>query len=467
MRRLIPERLPRHLPLKNNSRLIEAWNSLRPNKFFNQKVMSKKLRILYAAGCGDVISTYKHWVQGQDDPSQLAITYSGQFYEVCRDLDAQAYVISSCEERQILHDGQFLIEHRPMPLRSSSGLLYHLALLLYGLRLISSAVRFRADVAVVSNGTTHWFILSLLPWFGVAVIPSLHCTLWRKYIPQRNVEKLILRLSHYFFANGCAAILTISEDISEQVAQLAANKDRKILKFSPTYRRKQFAGIDAPDKKRKPFRVLFASRIEQDKGVFDLLEIAKRLAALGRQDITFELCGSGSALESVRLAAKLGGIDSHFICHGHCNKQKMRQILNQTHVVIVPTKSDFLEGFNKVVAEGILSGRPVVTSSVCPAISSVRDAVVEVPPDDINSYTDALLKLCDNHEFYEQKRHNCLGVQEQFYDNERSWGTALKSVLMQFIPSCPVNDNSQGEVGSEELLGVNSGNRSNALNFRV
>lgn len=422
--------------------------------------MSKKLRILYAAGCGDVIGTYKYWVEGQDDPSQLSITYSSQFYEVCRDLDAQAYVISSCEERKFLHESQFLIEHRPIPLRSSSGLLYHLGLLWYGLRLIASAIHFRADVAVVSNGTTHWFILSLLPWFGVAVIPSLHCTLWRKYIPQGKAEKLILRLSHYFFANGCAAILTISDDISEQVAQLTANKDGKILKFSPTYRRHQFAGIDAPDKKRKPFRVLFASRIEQDKGVFDLLEIAKRLAALGRQDITFELCGGGSVLESVRLAAKVAGIDSHFVCHGHCNKQKMRQILNQTHVVIVPTKSDFLEGFNKVVAEGILSGRPVITSAVCPAISSVWDAVVEVPPDDINSYTDALLKLCDNPEFYEQKRQSCLGMQEQFYDNERSWGTVLKSVLilLMLVLSCGLNDNFQAGVESQELLAASSVN---------
>jgi glycogen(starch) synthase len=396
--------------------------------------MSKKLRILYAAGCGNVIGTYKHWVVGEDDPSQLSNTYSGQFYDVCRDLDAEAYVISSCEERKSLQDGRFLIEHRPIPLRSSSGLLYHLGQLWYGLWLIASAIRFRADVAVVSNGTTHWFILSLLPWFGVAVIPSLHCTLWRKYIPKRKVEELILKLSHYFFASSCTAILTISDDISNQVAELTDNKHGKILKFSPTYRRDQFAGIDSPDKKRKPFRVLFASRIEQDKGVFDLLEIAKRLATLGRQDITFELCGDGSALESVRVAAKLEGIDSHFVCHGHCNKQKMSQILNRMHVVIVPTKSDFIEGFNKVVAEGILSGRPVVTSGVCPAIYSMQDAIVEVPPDDINSYTDALLKLCDDHEFYEQKRESCLGVQSQFYDTQRSWGTLLKSVLIQFVP---------------------------------
>jgi glycosyltransferase involved in cell wall biosynthesis len=396
--------------------------------------MSKKLRILYAAGCGNVIGTYKHWVVGQDDPSQLSNTYSGQFYDVCRDLDAEAYVISSCEERKSLHDGRFLIEHRPIPLVSSSGLLYHLGQLWYGLRLIASAIRFRADVAVVSNGTTYWFILSLLPWFGVAVIPSLHCALWRKYLPKRKVEELILKLSHYFFASSCTAILTISDDISNQVAQLTANKHGKILKFSPTYRPEQFAGIDTPDKERKPFRVLFAGRIEQDKGVFDLLEIAKRLATLGRQDITFELCGDGSALESVRAAAKLEGIDSQFVCHGHCNKEKMSQILNRMHVVIVPTKSDFIEGFNKVVAEGILSGRPVVTSAVCPAIYSMQDAIVEVPPDDINCYTDALLKLCDDREFYEQKRQSCLGLQAQFYDTQRSWGTLLQSVLIQFVP---------------------------------
>ncbi len=392
--------------------------------------MSKKLRLLYAAGPGDVIGTYSYWVKGKDDPSQVSITYSSQFYEVCCALDAQAYVISSCSERKFLRDERFTIEHRPNPLGRASGFLYHLGQLWYGLQLLASAVRFRANFAVVAGGTTHWFVLSLLPWFGVRVIPSLHCVLWRKYVPQSMTEKFILRLSRNFFACICTAILTASDDISKQLAQLTTSQHLPIVQFLPTYLRTEFAEVGVPDERHSPFRVLFAGRIERDKGVFDLLEIAKRFVAEGRPDITFDLCGSGSVLESLLLAAKEAGVDSHFVCHGHCNKPKMRQMFNRAHAVIVPTRTDFVEGFNQVVVEGVLSNRPVITSTVCPALSYVRDAVVEVPPDDTKSYGDALLKLCDDQEFYEEKRRNCLALQEQFYDISRSWGVALKSTIV-------------------------------------
>jgi len=101
----------------------------------------------------------------------------------------------------------------------------------------------------------------------------------------------------------------------------------------------------------------------------------------------------------------------------------------------VPTRTGFAEGFNKVVAEGILSCRPVVTSAVCPALPYVRDAVVEVAPDDIMGYSNALLKLCDDRQFYEQKRQSCLGLQEQFYDHSKGWGGALKSILLSLQES--------------------------------
>lgn len=310
--------------------------------------ISKPLRILYAAGPGDLIGTYNYWINGQDDPSQVSITYSSQFYEVCCALDAEGYVISSCDKKELVHDGRFVLEHRPIPFCSASGLLYHLGQLWYGLRLLISAVRFRADVAVVSSGTTYWFVLSLLAWLGVPVVPSLHCVLWRKYASQRMVERLILRLSCNLFATGCTAILTASEDISEQVVQLTSNRHQPLVKFLPTYRRTEFADVTVPDNKRSPFRVLFAGRIERDKGVFDLLDIAKRFAAEGRQDITFDLCGGGSALELLCLAAKQARVDSCFVCHGHCNKPQMRKMFKRTHVVVVPTKTSFVEGSTKL-----------------------------------------------------------------------------------------------------------------------
>lgn len=39
------------------------------------------IKILYAAGPGDIVQTYKYWLNGVDDPSQVALTYSKQFYE--------------------------------------------------------------------------------------------------------------------------------------------------------------------------------------------------------------------------------------------------------------------------------------------------------------------------------------------------------------------------------------------------
>jgi glycosyltransferase involved in cell wall biosynthesis len=397
--------------------------------------MTKRLRILYAAGPGDVVGTFNYWVTGQDDPSQVAITYSSQFYEVCRELDAESYVISSCRQRKFFYDGQFTIKHRPIPFQFSSALLYHLGQVLNGLWLIVSAIGFRANVAVVVDGTTHWFVLSLLSWLGVQVIPSMHCSLWRKYVPPSKVQRLILRLSRHFFTRDCAGVLAVSDEISDQVAQLTGSKQRLVRRFTPSYRQDEFAGIEPPSEKRSPFRVLYVGRIEREKGVFDLLDVAKHLKAIGRDDITFDLCGNGSMLESLRRDAKQAGVNARFVCHGHCNKQKMRRMFSRSHAIIVPTRTEFAEGFNKVVAEGILSGRPVVTSAVCPALPYVRDGVVEVPPNDIMGYYNALLKLCDDRQFYEQKHQSCLGLQEQFYDQSKGWGGALKSILVSIQES--------------------------------
>src|SRR5205814_1764003 len=94
-----------------------------------------------------------------------------------------------------------------------------------------------------------------------------------------------------------------------------------------------------------------------------------------------------------------------------------------------PTTTDFPEGFNQVVVEGILAGRPVITSSVCPALDYVRDAVVEVPPDDVNAYHDAVLRLHDDVALYEQKRAASVSLQGQFYDPKRGWAEALLTAL--------------------------------------
>jgi glycosyltransferase involved in cell wall biosynthesis len=291
-----------------------------------------------------------------------------------------------------------------------------------------TALRFRADAVIVSSGTCHWFPLVVFRWFGGKVIPSLHCVLWRKNHPPSGLNQFIQSLDGRCFIRS-ASILSASQDITHQVEELTACRQAPIVEFLPTYRSGAFDGDLPPPEPQRPFRVLYAGRIERDKGVFDLLAIARQFAAAGRTDIEFDLCGTGSHLEELRQQSEAEGLLDRFRCHGHGDRSVMRTMFAKAHVVIVPTTSAFVEGFNQVVAEGVLSGRPVITSSVCPALEYVRDAVVEVPVDDVAAYGDAILRLCDEEAFYQARCRGCRDAQAQFYDVSRSWGAAVKRVL--------------------------------------
>jgi glycosyltransferase involved in cell wall biosynthesis len=241
------------------------------------------------------------------------------------------------------------------------------------------------------------------------------------------VRRLVAALDARFFARSAAALLSASGDVTRQVDGLTGGRHAPVFEFLPTYLPGSFEA--GPPPAGRPFRVFFAGRVERDKGVFDLLAVTRRFADAGRTDIEFDVCGSGSALDELRRAAEEAGLAERFRCHGYCSRESMRQMYARAHAVIVPTTSDFIEGFNQVVAEGVLSGRPVITSRVCPALDYVRDAVVEVGVDDIQGYGDAILRLCDDEAFYREKCRGCAGAQAQFYDPERGWAAALKKAL--------------------------------------
>ncbi len=389
---------------------------------------------MYVAGPGDVIGTYRHWREGRDDPSQVAMTYSGQFYDVCRDLGARGWVIASHPRREIVEDGNFRIKHRPIPFQAAKAPLYHWGQLWTGVSLSIAAIVHRADVLVICDGSCHWFALRLLPKLGVKIIPTLHGQFWRKFAgPPGRVQRLIKRLDRPFWQKSAAAVLSASGIITRQLDQLTEGRHAPVIEFLPTYRPGTFAeNPDAPpagDGGGAPFRVLFAGRIERYKGVFDLLAIAKQLAADGKNGIEFDLCGAGSDLEELAGQARQAGLGDRFRLHGHCSRSKMRDFFRLAHVLIVPTTADCAEGFNQVVVEGVLAGRPVITSSICPAMEYVRDAVLEVPPDDLGAYQSAIVQLHEDGSLYQRKCLACRTLQQQFYDPQRGWAAALRRAI--------------------------------------
>jgi glycogen synthase len=142
-----------------------------------------------------------------------------------------------------------------------------------------------------------------------------------------------------------------------------------------------------------------------------------------------DFCGEGSDLESLRMAVSDRHLDDRCFVHGVCNADRVRTFYGDSHIVVVPTRSDFEEGYNKVCAEAVMAGRPVVTSAACPALDDVRQAALEVRVDDIASYVDAIVQLATDELLYRAKAAATRAVSELYFDSQSSYAVRLKTTL--------------------------------------
>ena len=81
------------------------------------------------------------------------------------------------------------------------------------------------------------------------------------------------------------------------------------------------------------------------------------------------------------------------------------------------------------MVEGVLSGRPVVATTVCNAIDVFPGSVITLNCGDRLAMVAAIKRLASDNNYYESIRASCAAESEQFYDREQSWGAALGRAL--------------------------------------
>ncbi len=228
---------------------------------------------------------------------------------------------------------------------------------------------------------------------------------------------------------GAEAVLCVSEDVKRQVRELTGGRCGAFVDFLPQFREEVFAGIAKPQAGSRPFRVMYAGRVEHCKGVFDLLEVAKTQREHGRDDIVFDICGDGGAFHELRAEVDRAGLASTVFLHGWCDRTQMREHFSRSHVVVVPTTTEFVEGFNMVVVEALLAGRPVISSPVCPALEYLDGAVTAVPPNDVAAYNAAIVQLADDAQRYDAVQRRSIQAGQRFLDERTSYKAALEHTL--------------------------------------
>ena len=399
--------------------------------------MQDALRIVYLSGPVDGVDAFNRWKAGRK-LAYFGASHLTNFFELCSSLGATAYVITTLDTRYGRYRAEnFVIENRPQPTQLR-GIFYHISNAFWLIKMLPAIFRFRPDVIVITAAQNYWFILAVLKLRRVKIIPAITCTLWPQFTPVRTSLKVLLWFNRIFFRHCVDAVMAVSGDIVAQVRKLLDGRVVPTTTFLPTYPRSQFSSFDSADFFNRPFRILFSGRVETNKGIYDLVEVAAMLDKRAPQQFYFDICGDGSELEALRRHIADLDMSSVIACHGFCNREKLSFLLQACHVVIVPTTTRFEEGFNKVCAEAILAGRPVITSAVCPALAYVMAAAIEAPPDDVAAYCEAIFALSNDRDLYEQKLRACRALQDQFYDVNNSWGARLRELLEKVVPEANI-----------------------------
>jgi glycosyltransferase involved in cell wall biosynthesis len=176
---------------------------------------------------------------------------------------------------------------------------------------------------------------------------------------------------------------------------------------------------------------MFAGRIERNKGVFDIVEIAGLLESKEPGRVVFDICGTGSALEELNDFIQRTRLGRNIRTHGKLVRPDLLKRYAACHAVIVPTRSEFNEGMAMVAVEAILCCRPVIASPLVPAVELLSGAVAIATPDDPLSYADAIWRLVENAAYYERLCAACISYREQFYDPRKGLAAALETVFAQ------------------------------------
>jgi len=393
-------------------------------------------RIFYcASGPGDLIESHRRWTIKEHNPTEVAITFSGQIQDFCHQIGAKSYFVSTHPRVETVEDGDFVMEHRPK--RPRSGLRFHLEEIRYGLGLLRTARKFGADTALIDSGSTHHFVLTLFKWCGIKVIPILHNTLWpTNYPPVKPMPRLVLWLDRFFWNRVPHAVLAVSPECERQVDQVRSTRHYPILQVRAQFLHEYFAQIaPAPDHTKRPFTVMFIGRVERIKGVFDILEIAKQIEAESPGLVRWEICGRGSDLDELRKRHLQMGLEHILTLHGWTSLEELLEVYRRSHASIVPTRSDFCEGLAMTAAEAILAGRPLITNPVVPALELLRPASVEGKTNDAPSHAAAVKRLASDSTLYARLRDACPALAAQFYDRRNG----LTAVLHQALGTQPAS----------------------------
>ncbi|HLD50841.1 hypothetical protein A3K34_03135 [candidate division WWE3 bacterium RIFOXYC1_FULL_40_10] len=126
--------------------------------------------------------------------------------------------------------------------------------------------------------------------------------------------------------------------------------------------------FDVSDKDYSPVNILFIGRLEREKGVNYLPELAQRL---GSYQYKMDIIGDGPELSSLKSKVAELGLADKIIIHGKVPFEEIPSFYSKATVFLFPTRR--YEGFPMVLVEAGMSGIPIIAFDM----GGTKDAVID------------------------------------------------------------------------------------------
>jgi glycosyltransferase involved in cell wall biosynthesis len=148
--------------------------------------------------------------------------------------------------------------------------------------------------------------------------------------------------------------------------------------------------------REQPLEALFLGWVDQEKGIFELLECAQLLSEAGEVP-AFKLiiAGDGSAMAETRRKLNDPRLGSVVELLGWIDSDAKVERLRRAHLLVLPS---YMEGMPNAIIEAMATGLPVVATDVGAVVDVVSDGVngFLIPPRNIDRLTRALRELLLN-----------------------------------------------------------------------
>lgn len=287
-------------------------------------------------------------------------------------------------------------------------------------RMIKNSVR-NSDVVIIND---RYYLISIISSmlakkYHKKSILVLHTGI-QEY---KGLKKIFYKINNYIgkrIYKNSEIIFGVSKKAIDSVSQ-----NYKINKKSYVINNLMFKKNNTKNKIKKFFTVLFVGRIIEDKGIFTLLEAAKKLS---NKKINFLIIGGGNESSKLKKLIKSNNLKNISFLGEIKDQNKLKEYYSNSNLFVLLSKKQ--EGLSLSVLEAMFNSLPIIVSDKIPINPSGRNSFGYIcNNEEIEKLVSAINEISSNKNLYFKMSKNAYNYAIKnfsYKDNLRK----LKEVLL-------------------------------------